>query len=313
MAEGDKPGTNLANGSVIVAALAAMGVYYFHREAPLLDIRPVAEAPIEEHAAPQTVEARLWQDPFAAVEKSRDKSDKREVEKQCQENPSVNNHCKPPSVQKGAETLVLVVTVSGAPYQEVAEQRRRARYAVLAGLERAGFVPKDASHIDYCMWDQDAQNHFSKPIALDKSAISSPLFSWWKPGLDYAPHSTALELPPIALELSPIVPSPLIANKLGPDRDNIATIASPQPTIIPYEWFEKPPKAPYDKSQSALVLWLKEEALNGQPLQKLSLLKQLIYGQHSGKEGDTHTKIIGPHSSDTLKDMVREAQEALSR
>ena len=46
------------------------------------------------------------------------------VKKQCQENPRANNHCNPPSVEKGAETLVLVVTVSGAPYQEDAEERR---------------------------------------------------------------------------------------------------------------------------------------------------------------------------------------------
>jgi hypothetical protein len=38
-------------------------------------------------------------------------------------------------------------------------------------------------------------------------------------------------------------------------------------------------------------------------------LVRLMYGQHSGKDDDTHTKIIGPHSSDTLKDMVTEARD----
>ena len=63
------------------------------------------------------------------------------------------------------------------------------------------------------------------------------------------------------------------------------------------------------KSQSVLVLWLKEEALKDQPLQKLSSLIEFIHGEHSRKEHDIHTKIIGPHSSDTLKDMVREARD----
>lgn len=67
MADDNKPGSNLANSGVIVAALAAMGVYYFHHEAPLVDLRPAADAPIEERTAPQTVDARLWQDPFAAI------------------------------------------------------------------------------------------------------------------------------------------------------------------------------------------------------------------------------------------------------
>ena len=63
------------------------------------------------------------------------------------------------------------------------------------------------------------------------------------------------------------------------------------------------------KSQSVLVLWLKEEALKDQPLQMLSSLIEFIHGEHSRKEHDIHTKIIGPHSSDTLKDMVREARD----
>ena len=302
MADDNKPGTNLASGGVVVAALAALGIYYFHHEAPLVDLRPVNSS-IYEQAAPQTIDARLWQDPLAAVEKSRNKSDQGEREKQCQENPRANNHCNPPSVEKGAETLVLVVTVSGAPYQEDAEERRRARYAVLAGLERAGFVPKDARHIDYFVWEQNVQSRSSTPIALNKSAVLSPLFSWLKPSLGYPPQSAALEL-------SPVLPSPLLANEAGLDRDNIATIPSPQPTIIPYERFGKPPKVPNGKNQSVLVLWLKEEALKDRPLQKLSLLIQLMQGPHSGKASDIHTKIIGPHSSDTLRDMVSEKRDA---
>lgn len=42
MANDDKSGTNLANGSVIFVAIVATGTYFFHREAPLLDSRPAA-------------------------------------------------------------------------------------------------------------------------------------------------------------------------------------------------------------------------------------------------------------------------------
>jgi hypothetical protein len=162
----DKSGTNLASSSVVLVALVATGTYFFHKEAPLVDLRPT-DSSIQEQAVPQTIDARLWQDPFAAVEKSRDKSDQRELEKQCQQNPSGNNHCKPSLLEGGSETLVLGVTVSGAPYQEDAEQRRRTRYAVLAGLERAGFVPRDARHIDFFLWGQDAQSHIPTPFAFD--------------------------------------------------------------------------------------------------------------------------------------------------
>jgi len=65
MADDNKPGSNLANSGIIVAALAAMGVYYFHHEAPLLDSRPaVTEVNLgqQANAHQQTIDARLWQD-----------------------------------------------------------------------------------------------------------------------------------------------------------------------------------------------------------------------------------------------------------
>ena len=52
MANDEKPGTNLASGSVIFVALVSTGFYFFHREAPLVDMRPLAEVRLEEHAPP---------------------------------------------------------------------------------------------------------------------------------------------------------------------------------------------------------------------------------------------------------------------
>jgi hypothetical protein len=73
MADDDKVGTNLASGSVIFVALVSAGFYFFHREAPLVDTRPLAEQHyLEKHAPPQKIEARLWQDPIGAVDKFRE-------------------------------------------------------------------------------------------------------------------------------------------------------------------------------------------------------------------------------------------------
>jgi hypothetical protein len=140
----------LASGSVIFVALVATGTYLFHREAPLLGSRPaVTEASFPERAAPQTIDARLWQDPFAAVAKWLDKLGKRELAQHCLNEPSDDSGCDSPLKDEDNETLVVGITTSGTPYSEDAEQRRRTRYAVLAGLERAGFVPRDARHIGY--------------------------------------------------------------------------------------------------------------------------------------------------------------------
>ena len=53
----------------------------------------------------------------------------------------------------------------GAPYSDDAEQRRRARYAVLAGLERAGFVPRDSRHIGNFLWTQANEAPLREPKA----------------------------------------------------------------------------------------------------------------------------------------------------
>ena len=248
MANDEKPGTNLASSSVILAALVATGTYVFHREAPLLGSRPATEAGISEQAATQQqkIDPRLWQDPFAAVAKSRDKLRKEDREQQCQKRPSNDSHCKSPLKGSDEETLVLGVTVSGAPYFEDAEHRRRTRYAVLAGLERHGFAPSDSRHIEYFSWP------------------------------DETPHQ-----------------------------------------VVPYERFEKVQqrRVPYQGQnlprQSILVLWLKEEVLKGVPLKKLSGLMRFLRGQGDKTKEDQNIKILGPYSSDMLREMVNEAGESI--
>jgi hypothetical protein len=165
----------------------------------------VTVASTHEQSAQQTIDARLWQDPFEAVDNALDKPGKRDPEQQCPKNPSNDSPCKLPLKEGDKETLVLGVTVSGAPYFEDAEQRRRTRYAVLAGLERARFVPRDARHINYFLWPQVGDN---------------------------APPSPALEIPLFAMQ-------PLLQPyQQPPYRSEAGTIAPSQHTAVPYEWFD---------------------------------------------------------------------------
>ncbi len=65
MAEDGKQGINLASGGVVLVAMIATGAFVFHKDAPLTGSRPViTEASIHERAELQTVDARLWQDPY---------------------------------------------------------------------------------------------------------------------------------------------------------------------------------------------------------------------------------------------------------
>lgn len=139
---------NLANNTIIFATLiAAAGSLFFRHEAPLDGLRPAAtEKQFHQAASVQDVEARLWQDPFAAVATALDEAANKRVGQQ-PEKP--DNHSKSPLVNEDMKTTVLVVTMSGAPYFDDAEFRRRTRYAVLAGLYRRGLTPVDAQHISY--------------------------------------------------------------------------------------------------------------------------------------------------------------------
>jgi hypothetical protein len=52
-------------------------------------------------------------------------------------------------VKGGGRVLLMGALVSGAPYADDIETRRRTRYAVLSGLHRSGYIPMDPEHIGY--------------------------------------------------------------------------------------------------------------------------------------------------------------------
>lgn len=301
MANDEKPGTNLASGSVIMVALVSTGFYFFHREAPLVDMRPLAEARLEEHAATQEIEARLWQDPIEAVDKSRDRSGTREVEQKCQASPRPEAPpCQLPLDKNDKKTLVLGITVPGAPYPEDVERRRRTRYAVLAGLERAGFAPKDRRHIGYFVWTQP-------PAA-------APFLSEWPPGLPLLACDTpsAQRVACLSTASAHSASSVLLFGVLQGTRLNSVQslpVSSPaDPAIIPYENFKKvlqPDEAERDNTtDSILILWLKEDFFIRQPLTALDSLVGLLK-----RDQDPAVKFIGPSSSDMLHEMVNEATQ----
>jgi hypothetical protein len=111
-------------------------------QAPLVDLRPVAVTSVAEHA-PQQVEARLWQDPIDAVEKSRGKSNKQRSAQPC-EGAAEQNCSQPPEIGNIRHPSACSHRAGRARCRS----RRRIRYAV-AGLERSGYVPKDEQHIKW--------------------------------------------------------------------------------------------------------------------------------------------------------------------
>ena len=148
-----KSNSNFANNGALIFALFSAVALAFNHYAPLQVARPEGdEAQFHQSASGQDTDARLWQDPFAAVAKAEaDRKNPLNCEGQD------DLHCRTPIDQlsesndlDGVKTLVvLAATVSGAPYAEAEEDRRRARYAVVSGLNRMGFSPDDAQHIGF--------------------------------------------------------------------------------------------------------------------------------------------------------------------
>ena len=119
----------------------------------------------------KSIDARLWEDPFAALGKSLDKSQKEQLRSQCDagQHPRLENHpeCFSPLQRESSEgrnALVIGVMMTDAPYAEDSEHRRRTRYAVLAGLEQKSFAPEDARHIYYFVWNQRGKHSHVAPI-----------------------------------------------------------------------------------------------------------------------------------------------------
>jgi hypothetical protein len=99
--------------------------------------------------ARQKIEARLWQDPFAAIAKYAHKAkNARNGDLTATEaDPDDSGKCAPFKDQLDADAEVLGVMLPGGPYAELSEVRRRTRYAVLSGLERRDYIGKTQGHI----------------------------------------------------------------------------------------------------------------------------------------------------------------------
>jgi hypothetical protein len=164
---------------VIVGLIAAaIGAFTFNQR-PFQDARPSeSHTPIYRHTPTedQDVEARLWEDPLAAAAAAREADDKRaqsdrqacfdELLATSKLSVSPLSECAQVSIKQrhslallrkslvtigaeGPSLMIMGALVSGAPYADDMETRRRTRFAILSGLYRTGYVPVNHEHIGY--------------------------------------------------------------------------------------------------------------------------------------------------------------------
>jgi hypothetical protein len=123
----------------------------------------------------QDVEARLWQDPLAAI--GREISGRSASEKQKSVKPTSTLHT-PEAVHaeinaKIGSVAILAVTLPGGSFDGAAESRRRARFAVVSALNAQGYVPEHS----------DALGYFVTDLSNDKEPLTVSLevpYEWFR-------------------------------------------------------------------------------------------------------------------------------------
>jgi hypothetical protein len=274
----DEKPTGAWGSSLVVVAFAAVTAFYVGwQQKALVSSRPSEiEYPAHELRSGQNVDARLWEDPIGAV--------MRDVEAQRGRAPAApGGHGTPGFEDWPDTTLVLGVTLPGASYPEVAETRRRLRYAVLSALHVAGFHPTDEKHIGY--W---------RPTGGETPAKASqavPIFQKGWPG------TTSVAAPVTGFEPDLGIATRTAAGGAQPQPD-AAPHDAPLVPIVPWEKFDHD----HDPRQHVLVLWLDEDFLTAErrPIASLVALWQRF-------PADSRFVLLGPEDSTMLNAMAAEA------
>jgi hypothetical protein len=207
----DPQATNFANNGAILMTLLSAGALLFSHIAPLQDARPDSKA-LQFHETPavQTVEARLWQDPFTAVAKDFGGATSAIDCSKTEPDP----HCRAVIDQLGFKedpppVSIIAATVSAAPYSEEEENRRRVRYALVSGLAVMDFVPTDAGHIGYAATSSQASTEVVGKSLCNDSVKEERLpdvipFEWFRGKLDPSKKILVLWLDEDALSEHPL-------------------------------------------------------------------------------------------------------------
>jgi hypothetical protein len=279
MADKDSSGPVGGNLTSILAVVMLVVGAVWVTQVPLEGTRPPnPEAPYRHPGGLQEVDARMWEDPFDAVERyrKREQAEQRGGEERKQRQTLVdavkclsarskeecNAALKDTASSEGREwradhlaeesslrellatpnSTLLVVTVTGAPYGMASEWRRKQRYAILSGLHLAGFEPFDPEHIGFVDFDVESRD-----------------------------------------------------TKL------------PLPAILPYEVFYRRASG----TQNLVVAWFNEDVLwSDDPLAQLHrLFERVAYEKGKNKPGGLTINVLGPGSSGILKQMVRELRQ----
>jgi hypothetical protein len=241
----------------------------------------------------QNIEARLWEDQFAAWEKL---SQTQRTQWCVASLGTLLDAATAGLIQTnrysdGTNVLALAVMVSGQPYAEDKESRIRTRYAVGAALGSGGYKPETADHIGL----------------VARPWPSSKELDQWKTN---------------ANAVLGIASAGASDSKFCQISNTSLLLRAPFEQYTRREFFPRAEysitnvarKASYDR---VLLIWLDEEYFDDAPALRLAFFRNEVMGVTKTSESSSISQtysniswaIIGPRSSSTMRQLIRGASE----
>ncbi len=272
---------------VVMVALLAAGVFVGQHE--LQSGRPAdPERARFVPTSDQDVEARLWQDPLAAVEEAAEAKKVRaglppprandgDEGKGLSRLVRIQNRIEK-KIGEGERITVLAVTAFGGSYTQAAETRRRLRFAVISALGFQQYQPERPDALGYVMFE------LPKPPN----------------GGGSGPSRVARDNNLLMVNI----------------RDDSESSKTPDSINInaAYEWFKRSSqvgntgKDKQQKPSSVLLIWVNEDIIGSNPQYYFSLIFNQLKYCHMCNNDNSHLtfKLIGPSDSDAFAKMIGE-------
>ncbi|MCV2355747.1 hypothetical protein LNV09_16510 [Paucibacter sp. B2R-40] len=290
-------------------------------------------------SAEMEVDARLWEDPFAALRRY-----ELERAERCERVVKTSGIAACRSSWEGArrpevlrdrldrdgdkdvsESLVVLALVPGNPFVGAEEGRRRTRYAVLAGLQAQGYVPDNAERIG--LLEFDVQRLTNDCEAARAARRHQSLNSPEAPASGAAASTSASTSGSTSASTS----AQLLSNNDPPVCRELRRAGAPKPSdkakfTVPYEMLAKRNRhreadttGPLRRFEQVAVLWVDESALPDSKLDGLARMVDAMFGPELVANRAPCVKpsrtvprlaIIGPSSTDALRTALSDLRRA---
>ena len=274
---------------------AAIGSIFFV-DGPLESRRPHRDATHVPSSNAETVPARLWQDPVEVIQADWN----RIVSHMASEDRIPAQSALPGTLRElgryAAATdlpgpqLWLLAMVSGKPYADDVEHRRRDRYAIVTALTDRNFEPDRPDRIGYAVGPGFASPRrnpsvmanvdWSSPVAISRTTHVQPR------------HGGC-------------------PDDVHPSNAHPSEVAAKCTVLVGFERYGRASGAPGGAYSSVVVLWLNADDFKDYPLQRVAALVAVLRSAQTESTGASQPTavLLGPPTSEMLERMLLDQSE----